>query len=274
MLLQSTLFFASLSCGASFVPSPSTTTTTTSTTTSSHRSHRSHHAAAFEFRAVVASTTRSTTVSSMRMSNQEYSAEWIDLLSPNSYSSASSSSQSASSSTASPIINELPRKIYPPRSGGLSFTTPDHSKLLSFAGYAEEITPSTSAVDRFVVNDLWEFIPYYEQGNESSNCNHQWGWNKVLQNEVKDCIPGPRLATALKRIGVVRKSQHELNSVRWSTTKNDAASRCELSSQMIIKSGRGFSSSSIPQDDGCRRSSQRGRSLRQPRTTIQSCSCC
>lgn len=187
MLLQSTLFFASLSCGASFVPSPSTSTTTSS--------HRSHHAAAFEFRAVVASTTRSTTVSSMRMNNHEYSAEWIDLLSSNSYSYPATPSSQSASSTSSPI--ELPRKMYPPRSGGLSFTTPDNSKLFSFAGYAEEITPSTSAVDRFVVNDLWEFISYYQNENESSTSKQQWGWNKILQNEVKDFIPGPRLATAL-----------------------------------------------------------------------------
>lgn len=127
------------------------------------------------------------------INNQKYSAEWIDLLSPNSYDATSSSSQPASSESSSASISTLPGKIYPPRSGGVSFTTPDKSRLFSFAGYAEEIT-TASTVERYVVNDLWEFVPYDE--NASTN-NHQWGWSKVVQNEEEDYIPGPRLATAL-----------------------------------------------------------------------------
>ncbi len=125
-----------------------------------------------------------TTTKPFMVNNQAYSAEWIDLLSPNSY-----------YSTASTPSVSLPGRIYPPRSGGVSFTTPDHSKLFSFAGYAEDNTSNSSTVDRFVLNDLWEFVPY-QQEKELSNRN-QWGWSKVLQNEQDDYIPGPRLATAL-----------------------------------------------------------------------------
>jgi hypothetical protein len=128
-----------------------------------------------------------TMTTQLMMKNQKYSAEWIDLLSPNSYDATSSSS-------STPSISALPGKIYPPRSGGVSFTIPDKPRLLSFAGYAEEIT-TASTVERFVVNDLWEFVPY-QHDNESSN-NQQWEWSKVLQNEEVDYIPGPRLATAL-----------------------------------------------------------------------------
>ena len=174
---------ASFSFGAAFIPS--------------RTSSCYDNVAAFKFK-LLREDAASKAMKLFMVNNQQYSAEWIDLLSPNSYySTVSSAQESVSAPPASPTPSvSLTGKIYPPRSGGVSFTTPDHSKVFSFAGYAEDNIISTSTtVDRYVVNDLWEFVPYQHE-KELSNRN-QWGWSKVLQNEQDDYIPGPRLATAL-----------------------------------------------------------------------------
>jgi hypothetical protein len=108
--------------------------------------------------------------------NKKYSAEWIDLLSSESYSSSSSSS-SEEEELKSPLL--LLGKIEPPRSGGVTFTNNiPGDRLFAFGGYAEEeaITTtdkddasSSSIIDRHVVNDMWQFLPY--TNNVSS-----WGW--------------------------------------------------------------------------------------------------
>ena len=121
-----------------------------------------------------------TSTSSMQLQSakKNYSAEWIDLLSPKSYSSTSSISS--------------PGVIEPPRSGAVSFSTPNNDKLFTFAGYAEIASTSPNVPpERFVVNDLWKFTPYQEESSA-------WGWTKVVpnNNEVGAYIPGPRLATA------------------------------------------------------------------------------
>ncbi|KAL9191393.1 hypothetical protein ACHAXT_001099 [Thalassiosira profunda] len=108
-------------------------------------------------------------VSSSRV--QSHSAEWIDLLSPASYSSATF----------------LPGTIDPPRSGAVSFSSPDDTKLFTHAGYAELEAAPGEMPERFVVNDMWQFLPH-------SSDDATWGWTKVLQSGG---IPGPRLATAL-----------------------------------------------------------------------------
>ena len=97
-----------------------------------------------------------------------YSAEWINLLSP-------------TAGIASP------GRIEPPRSGSVSFATGD-DELFTFGGYAEIESAAGTPPDRFVVNDLWKFVPYQESSSA-------WGWTKIDQNN--GFIPGPRLATAM-----------------------------------------------------------------------------
>jgi hypothetical protein len=97
-----------------------------------------------------------------------YSAEWINLLSP-------------TAGIASP------GRIEPPRSGSVSFATGD-DELFTFGGYAEIESAAGTPPDRFVVNDLWKFVTYQESSSA-------WGWTKIDQNN--GFIPGPRLATAM-----------------------------------------------------------------------------
>lgn len=99
--------------------------------------------------------------------NPSYSAEWINL----------SSSSSSSSSFPPPGI------IEPPRSGAQTISC--SGKILTFAGYAEEVVDD--AVERDVVNDLWEFVPYHKD-------SVSWGWKQVIA--AGEC-PGPRLAFAM-----------------------------------------------------------------------------
>lgn len=125
----------------------------------------------------------STTTTKLHSTNKSYSAEWIDLLSHESYSTPSTT---------------LPKKIDPPRSGAVSFSTPSNDKLFTFAGYAEIDSASASSQqevppERYVVNDLWQFVPYPES---TSGENSSWGWTQVLQKD-EEYIPGPRLATAI-----------------------------------------------------------------------------
>ncbi|KAL7501708.1 hypothetical protein ACHAXN_007526 [Cyclotella atomus] len=98
-----------------------------------------------------------------------YSAEWINLLSPD-------------------LGITAPNRIDPPRSGAVSFST--DKKLLTFGGYAEVASDADDAPpNRFVVNGLWEFAPYQDASSA-------WGWTKVDQQK-NSYIPGPRLATAM-----------------------------------------------------------------------------
>ena len=141
------------------------------------------HRAAVEMAFIVASSTTagSAMISAMTTTaslHATYTAEWVDL--------------SAESSYRQPT--RLPRRITPPRSGAVSFSDPSSERLFTFAGYAE--VPSSgddggSPPDRFVVNDLFEFVPY-DAGEEAA----PWGWMKVEQDEA----PGPRLATAASTI--------------------------------------------------------------------------
>ncbi|EJK49795.1 hypothetical protein THAOC_31294, partial [Thalassiosira oceanica] len=131
---------------------------------------------------VVQSLTGSATtaVSSLAaMSMTPYTAEWLDLSSESSYRQPT----------------RLPRRITPPRSGAVSFSDPSSERLFTFAGYAE--VPSSgdgggSPLDRFVLNDLFEFVPY-DEGEEAA----PWGWMRVDQ----ETAPGPRLATTASTIG-------------------------------------------------------------------------
>jgi hypothetical protein len=126
----------------------------------------------------------------------------MDLLSPKSYSSSS--------------FPLLPDKIEPPRSGGVSFSTPDGSGLFAFGGYAEWLAIGDSIPERYVVNDLWQFIPHpmrsefpYGESSSSlsssssSSSSSSWGWTEVSQNgdDREDgalrYVPPSRLATAL-----------------------------------------------------------------------------
>ncbi|KAL7473790.1 hypothetical protein ACHAXS_014387 [Conticribra weissflogii] len=113
-----------------------------------------------------------------------HSAEWINLLSPDTYSPSSSGSAPS-----------FPGQISPPRSGGVAFSTNNDDggcNLLSFAGYAE-IPPTgvNAPPERFVVNDLWQFTPYQDDSTP-------WGWTEVKSPLSKEnYVPGPRLATAL-----------------------------------------------------------------------------
>lgn len=130
--------------------------------------------AAVEMAFVCSSMAGSATTSSIAMT--PYTAEWLDL-----------SSQSAYRKPT-----RLPRRITPPRSGAVSFSDPSSERLFTFAGYAE--VPSGdgagSPPDRFVVNDLFEFVPC-DEGGEAP-----WGWMKVDQGDA----PGPRLATTASAI--------------------------------------------------------------------------
>mmetsp|Transcript_14410 Transcript_14410/g.31233 ORF Transcript_14410/g.31233 Transcript_14410/m.31233 type:complete len:512 (-) Transcript_14410:277-1812(-) len=128
-------------------------------------------------------STSSTATTKLHSTNKSYSAEWIDLLSHEAYSSPSTT---------------LPMKIDPPRSGAVSFSTPSNDKIFTFAGYAE-IDSASSAPEappeRYAVNDLWQFVPYPEESTSDENAS--WGWTKVLQREDDEYIPGPRLASAI-----------------------------------------------------------------------------
>jgi len=112
--------------------------------------------------------------SSSKLYTKSYSAEWIDLQSKDSY--------------ASPSM-PLPNKIQPPRSGAVSVST-KNDKLITFGGYAE-ISSEAKDTNRFVVNDLWKFVPYQETAQDTT-----WGWTKVEQDN-NEYIPGPRLASAM-----------------------------------------------------------------------------
>jgi hypothetical protein len=120
-----------------------------------------------------ATTSSSTAVvrpsaSFLRMSKPIlHSAEWIDLLS---------------------LGSSPPGRIQPPRSG--ANTVSCGGKILTFAGYAEEIVDTDSAVERDVVNDLWEFVPYQEE-------NSEWGWKQRIADHSDEESPGPRLAFAM-----------------------------------------------------------------------------
>mmetsp|Transcript_27039 Transcript_27039/g.40676 ORF Transcript_27039/g.40676 Transcript_27039/m.40676 type:complete len:443 (+) Transcript_27039:47-1375(+) len=109
-------------------------------------------------------TARSAPIHRMRA----YSAEWIDL----------------QSLDASPP----PGKIHPPRSGANTISS--GGKILTFAGYAEEIVDADSGVERYVVNDLYEFVPFQEESSE-------WGWKQRIAASDDECSPGPRLAFAM-----------------------------------------------------------------------------
>ena len=98
--------------------------------------------------------------SSSKLYTKNYSAEWIDLQSKDSY-------------AASPSIVPLPNRIEPPRSGAVSVST-KNDKLITFGGYAE-ISSEAKDTNRFVVNDLWEFVPYQEKTDA-------WGWTKIEQD--------------------------------------------------------------------------------------------
>jgi len=113
--------------------------------------------------------------SSSKLYTKNYSAEWIDLQSKDSY-------------AASPSI-PLPNNIEPSRSGAVSVST-KNDKLITFGGYAEVVSEAKDTPpERFVVNDLWKFIPYQETQNT-------WGWTKIEQ-DCDEYIPGPRLASAM-----------------------------------------------------------------------------
>ena len=120
----------------------------------------------------------SSTTSKLHASTEKnYSAEWIDLQSKESYESSI----------------PLPGQIDPPRSGAVSFSTPNNDKLFTFAGYAEVISSSQDGPpERYVVNDLWQFMPYPQEADTTSS----WGWTKIVQDK-DGYIPGPRLATAM-----------------------------------------------------------------------------
>ena len=106
-------------------------------------------------------------------STKLHSAEWVDLSSVESYLSKS----------------QLPGKMDPPRSGAVSFSTPNNEKLFTFGGYAEMASSKSDIPpERYVVNDLWEFLPYKDDTSA-------WGWSKVMMQD--DDKPGPRLATAI-----------------------------------------------------------------------------
>ncbi|KAL3791799.1 hypothetical protein HJC23_002430 [Cyclotella cryptica] len=109
-------------------------------------------------------------VNALQMKNI-FSAEWTNLLSPDSN-----------------IVP--PRKIEPPRSGAVTFSTRDETKLFTFGGYAEEESSIGTPPDRYVVNDLWTFHPYKESSASP------WGWTKIDQHD-RSYVPGPRLATAI-----------------------------------------------------------------------------
>ena len=140
----------------------------------------------------------------MTKQRREYSAEWIDLLSPDTYSSSSSSS--SSSPTTTTTTTTLPGRMYPPRSGGVSFAaTPDNSRLFAFGGYAEVAAdgampgPSSTMPKRYVVNDMWQFLPppHTATSDESSSEEEEeWGWTK-LDDDGGGYVPPSRLATAL-----------------------------------------------------------------------------
>ncbi|KAL3780514.1 hypothetical protein ACHAW5_007160 [Stephanodiscus triporus] len=110
------------------------------------------------------------------------------------------------------------RRIDPPRSGGVSFVTPDGGGLFAFAGYAEVVasdggptstTTTTTAPERYVVNDLWRFLPHPQRrrrrqhressppddDGSSSSSSSSWGWTKARQ--WGDYVPPVRLASAL-----------------------------------------------------------------------------
>ena len=120
-----------------------------------------------------ATATTARTTSSLTMTKREYSAEWIDLLSPGSYSSSSP---------------KLPSRIDPPRSGGVAFATPDNSRVFAFGGYAEVAGAPGSMPERYAVNDLWRFLPHSDESD--------WGWTKH-ENDGGGYVPPSRLATAL-----------------------------------------------------------------------------
>jgi len=129
--------------------------------------------------AILPSSPSSRSSSKLHGTKKTYSAEWIDLLSPESYPSQSSI--------------PLPGKIDPPRSGAVSFSNPGNDKLFTFAGYAEVASAGGEGMpERYVVNDLWKFDPYNDQAEGKS----AWGWAEVEQSD-DEYIPGPRLATAL-----------------------------------------------------------------------------
>ena len=109
--------------------------------------------------------TVSLPLSCFQSNTVNYSAKWINLLSPH-------------------VDITPPGKIEPPRSGAVSFSI-DEKKIFTFGGYVEEGT----LPNRYVVNDLWMFVPYSDGLSE-------WGWTKVEQDN-SDYIPGPRLATAM-----------------------------------------------------------------------------
>ena len=148
----------------------------------------------------------------MTKQRREYSAEWIDLLSPDTYSSSSSSSSptttttTTATTTTTTTTTTLPGRMYPPRSGGVSFAaTPDNSRLFAFGGYAEVMAAdgaipgsSSKMPKRYVVNDMWQFLPpppHTITSDESSE-EEEWGWTK-LDNDGGGYVPPSRLATAL-----------------------------------------------------------------------------
>mmetsp|Transcript_21716 Transcript_21716/g.35809 ORF Transcript_21716/g.35809 Transcript_21716/m.35809 type:complete len:440 (-) Transcript_21716:3567-4886(-) len=117
--------------------------------------------------AAVSSSSAARSAPILRMSS--FSAEWIDL-------------QSLDSSPP-------PGQIQPPRSGANTISC--GGKILTFAGYAEEMADiDTSGVERYVVNDLWEFVPYKEG-------NSEWGWKQRIADGHDEESPGPRLAFAM-----------------------------------------------------------------------------
>ena len=116
---------------------------------------------------VSAFVTAAASSSTTALRSASYSAEWINL-------------QSLDSSS--------PGQIQPPRSG--ANTVSCGGKILTFAGYAEEIDAATSAVERYVVNDLWEFERYQDETSE-------WGWKQRIADGHDKKSPGPRLAFAM-----------------------------------------------------------------------------
>ena len=112
------------------------------------------------------STTAAVRPASFLHSKPKYSAEWIDL--------------------QSLISSPPPGQIEPPRSGANTISC--GGKILSFAGYAEENVGASLV--RYVVNDLWEFLPYQQE-------NSEWGWTQRLATGADEESPGPRLAFAM-----------------------------------------------------------------------------
>ena len=125
----------------------------------------------------LSSSSRSSSLA-MTIRDKKYSAEWIDLLSSESYSSSEEEELKSPLQLCVTITNNIPG-----------------DRLFAFGGYAEEVIidnelGSSIIVNRHVVNDMWHFLPY--TNNVSS-----WGWTLRNNDNNKDYVPPSRLATAI-----------------------------------------------------------------------------